>query len=196
VAPVLTLIVAGCGSASSTSSSSAPTATTTAQVPAAPKPKPRLRILSPRAGGRLGETVIVRVRLTGARASGSRPFRYVLDGHRSHRVAARFTLSHLVPGQHRITVALVDDPKVKASRSFVVRRPPEHFAPSPSVQTTPTTTAAPTPTTTTMPAAPPTTTVAPPPPTTTTGGGIPQGRHAGDMDADNHGGPSDGDGNI
>jgi len=35
-----------------------------------------------------------------------------------------------------------------------------------------------------------------PSPTTSTAGGIPQGPGAGDQDADNNGGPSDGDGNI
>jgi predicted lipoprotein with Yx(FWY)xxD motif len=74
--------------------------------------------------------------------------------------------------------------------------------PPPAVTTTHT--AAPAPTVThTAPPAPTTTHTAPPPPTTThkttpappAGGGIPQGG-GGDGDADNSGGPSDGDGNI
>jgi hypothetical protein len=98
-------------------------------------------------------------------------------------------------------------PKVHARRHHAKPRHVHHVAkphttPAPA-NTTPATVAA-TPTQTTPPPPPPTTTHAAPTPapapTPTTpkpaSGGIPQGPNAGDADRDNHGGPTDGDGQI
>lgn len=144
--------------------------------------------------------MIVRVALVGSTRTGSVAYRYVLDGARARRGSARLTFRGLTPGRHRLLVTLVGQSTVHAVRTFFVRAPLPVANPIP-VQT------APAPTTTSMPTPPPTTTVAPPPPpppstttpppTTTTPptSGIPQG-NGGDKDADNNGGPSDGDGNI
>jgi predicted lipoprotein with Yx(FWY)xxD motif len=76
--------------------------------------------------------------------------------------------------------------------------PPVTTAPPPPA-TSPPPTAAPPTTSPPAPAAPPPTTTPPPPPTTsppaTAPSGIPQG-NGGDHDADNNGGPSDGDGDV
>jgi hypothetical protein len=86
------------------------------------------------------------------------------------------TFRDLVPGHHRLLVALVSHPSIRATVSFtVIGQPP------PPVQVT---------------APPPQVTAPPPAPAPVPNSGIPQGPNAGDADSDNHGGPSDGDGNI
>ncbi|HEY2259685.1 MAG TPA: hypothetical protein VGH45_08225 [Solirubrobacteraceae bacterium] len=209
------LAISACGGSSSSSTTTAAAATTqaaatTTTTPSAPKP--RLKTLTPRAGAHTGSSVAVKVALIGGKATGAKPFRYVLDGHTrfgTHRVV----FHGVKPGHHHLIVTLADDRSVRTQTKFVVKAPPPQPAPvvttSTPTQTTatapapaPTTTAAPAPTTTAAPApptttaAPPTTTAAPPPTTTSppAGGGIPQG--GGDGDGDNSGGPTDGDGNI
>lgn len=196
----LALVVSACGGGSSSTSrsSSAATATnspaatssaaasssTTAAASAAAEPRAHLRILSPRAGARSGETLTVHVALSGA-AAGSDPLRYVLDGRLTRRGSRRLTYHDLAPGHHHLLVSLVSNRGVHQSTVFIVPAPP----PPPA----PTAAPAPTPPPATMTTPPPATATAPPSPPPVSG--IPQG-DGGDRDGDNSGGPTDGDGDI
>ena len=89
---MLTLGIGGCGSSHSSSRTTAASVTpagttqitattaTTAAPGTAPTPAARLRILAPRPLAQLDQTVAVHVSVTGAVGTGSRSFRYVLDG--------------------------------------------------------------------------------------------------------------------
>jgi hypothetical protein len=171
-------------SAAAVTSSAAATASTTAAASAAAKPRAHLRILSPRAGARSGETLTVRVALSGA-AAGSDPLRYVLDGRLTRRGSRLLTYHDLAPGHHHLQVSLVSNRGVHKSTVFTVPAPPPPPAPAPA--------AAPTPPPATMTMPPPATMTAPPSPPPVSG--IPQG-DGGDHDGDNNGSASDGDGNI
>jgi hypothetical protein len=192
----LALLVTACGGSSgpsSTSRSSSAAATTsnvaasasTAAAASAAKPRAHLRILSPRAGARSGETLTVHVALSGA-AAGSDPLRYVLDGRLTRRGSRRLTYHDLAPGHHHLQVSLASNRGVHVSTVFIVPAPP---APPPPPAAAPA--PAPTPPPATMTTPPPAATPPPPPPVS----GIPQGG-GGDHDGDNNGGPSDGDGDI
>jgi hypothetical protein len=201
----LAVLAAGCGGSSSSSSSStaaaqvAPAANTTAAKSKAQPAHPiHLRIVSPKPGAHIGQTLTVRVRLTGANGTHAR-FHYVL-GSIKRTAGAKITFHGVAAGRHDLNVTLASNPHVHASLVVTVRPPKP-----PPVATPATTSQAPAPTTTSSPtpAPPPTTTQSappPPPPTTTKtspppSGGIPQG-NGGDADGDNNGGPSDGDGLI
>lgn len=209
-------LAAGCGGSSSSSATSsaarvaAAANTTTAKSKAPPKKAVHLRIVSPKPGAHTGQTVTVRVKLTGAPSAHPR-FHYVL-GSAKRTSGAKVTFRGVAAGRHHLTVTLASSPHVRTSEVVIVRpprRPPQSTqatptpAPAPTTTSSPTTTPAPAPTPTTTQGAPPPTTTknAPPPPTTTqtspppSGGGIPQG-NGGDADGDNNGGPSDGDGQI
>ena len=182
------LLVAACGSTHSTTSTS---------VPAPPAPAANaaahasIAFVAPRTGAHVGSTIHVRIR----RSEDGR-VRFVLDG-RTDRVTGATTIiyRHLRPGAHHLAAELlVASGQASAATAVVrfrVRRPPP---PPPVVTTVP---APSPPVTTTAPAPPPAppaqtqTTAAPPAPPT----GIPQ-NGGGDDDSDNHGAPSDGDGNI
>jgi hypothetical protein len=167
-------------SSSAAATSSSATASTTAAASAAAVAHPHLRILAPRAGARSGETLTVRIAVTGASASPD-ALRYVLDGKLTRRGARRLTYHDLAPGHHHLLVSLVSNRGVHESTVFTVPAPPP--PPQPVAAPTPTATmAAPPPTTATTPMAPPVS-------------GIPQG-DGGDQDGDNNGGSSDGDGDI
>jgi hypothetical protein len=169
----------------STTAASASTTTTSAGT-AAPLPPPaHLRILAPRGQSHIDRTVAVHVALTGAHAAGSRAFRYVLDGSFTRVGPARLTLHDVVPGHHHLVVALASRPSVKAIATFFVTAP----APTPPAAPASVSSSPPPATMTTAPAPTPAPSPAP-------SSGIPQGPSAGDADGDNHGGPSDGDGNI
>jgi hypothetical protein len=210
-ATALALAVAGCGSSSSSSHSSstastaaaAPASSTSTTTAAKPSRPLRLHILSPRAGARTGQNLTVRVALTGTASGHVHSFRYVLDGMLTRRGNARLTFHGLAPGRQHLVVSVPGDPGLHAAAIFVVRTPPVPAAPVPVATTAaPTsTTATPAPTTPAPTTAAPTT-AAPAPATTTTAApapapasGIPQG-NGGDMDGDNNGGPSDGDGGV
>jgi hypothetical protein len=194
--------VVGCGGSGHATHPKTSTATPPANPPAstttsaAPPPAPRLRIIAPRPGAVTSQTLTVRLSLTGAAPHGPHAVRYVLDGALVRLGSVRLTFHGLAFGRHHLTVMLASRRSVRATRSFRVPAPAVVPAPAaapapttstPSPATTPAPAAAPAPTTTTAPAATPA-------PSST--GGIPQGANAGDADADNHGGPSDGDGNI
>lgn len=203
----LALVASACGASAAqhvkmthATAASATVKATPARQPA----DPRLRVASPRSGARVGQTVTVHVSLTDGSASGSRAYKYVLDAKLTRFGSNRLTFHGLTPGVHHVKVSLVSHPAAHASVTFTVRAPVVPTAPV-TTQTAPTTTTAPAPTT---PAAPAPTTPAPAPPTHTTTkpappppppppptGGIPQ-HNGGDMDGDNNGAPSDGDGNI
>ena len=191
--PLAAVALTGCGGSNSSTRKAAvvaPTATSSSRSsttadPSKPARKPRLRILSPRAGTTTKSTVAVRVALAGAHIAGSGAVKYVLDGSITRTGSTRLTFTGLAPGDHHLVVSLTANRSVKAAVAFAVAVPP-----APPVTTM--TTAVPTPPATTR-------TSALPPATTTTpaaGNGIPQGPNAGDGDGDNHGAPSDGDGNI
>ena len=192
------LTATGCAtSSSSTTTSRTAAAAVTTTSPSAPVR--HLRIVSPRTGTRTGDTLTVRVVVTGPAVGRSSRFRYVLDGGRPSRGSGRFTFRGLTPGRHHLAVALANDVSVQSHAAFVVRTPPP--APSPATasptQTQAPPTSSPAPTTTPQPTSPPATTTAPAPaPSPPSAGGIPQGPTAGDRDSDNNGGPSDGDGNL
>ncbi len=200
----LAAVVVGCGSSSSTKSTSV-AATTVAAKPAAPRL--HLHVISPRSGANVASTVTIRVGLTPAQQLGRNPLDYVLDGGRPRHGGVRLTLHNLKPGHHHLVVSVRG---ARATTTFTVRAPVHAASTTPAATTTtqtqttatPHTSSAPAPSTTSSAPPPPrTTTAAPPPPRTTTpsappSGGIPQGKNAGDGDADNQGGPSDGDGNI
>jgi hypothetical protein len=124
-------------------------------------------------------------------------FRYVLDGTLVRLGSARLTFHGLAFGRHHLTVMLASLRSVRTTRTFIVPQPAAAAQASGASQAT--TSSASSPATAPAAAAPPpaATTPAPaptpaPPPTS----GIPQGANAGDADGDNHGGTSDGDGNI
>jgi hypothetical protein len=197
----LALSMTGCGSSSSSTTAAskpAPTGLTTATTTTAPVR--RIRILAPRSGAHTGQTVTVRVEVTGSPRIASDLVSLRLDGGRVKRGSARFILRGLAPGFHHLVLLLDNDHAVRATRSFVVRTPAPAPPPAP-VQTTPPTTQTQAPSPAPPPPAPapgPAPTPAPTtnsPPPTTPSGGIPQG-NGGDMDSDNNGGPTDGDGNI
>jgi hypothetical protein len=190
-----------CGNSKSTSTSTAATVpsavTSTAAASTATTavvrraPAPHLRILAPRHQAHLEQTVAVRVALTGAKASGPRAFRYVLDGRFTRFGPPRLTFHDIVPGRHHLIVALASHPSARATSSFFVTAPAQAATPSTATSMSstmpPPTTSAPPPATIPEPV---------PPPTPVPSGGIPQGPNAGDADGDNRGGASDGDGNI
>jgi hypothetical protein len=189
---LLTLGISACGSSHSASHTTAASVTaaattrTTATVASAPPPSPRLRILAPRPQTQLDQTVAVHVSITGAKPTDSHSFRYVLDGKLTRFGSKGLTFTGVIPGHHHLVVALVSRPSVKATTAFTVRAPAPTAAPAPT-SATPAPTAAPAPTSATS---------STPPPMTQSGSGIPQGPNAGDADGDNHGGPSDGDGDV
>lgn len=205
---VVALAATGCGGSSSTTAASHPPASHPAAAPATSTASPpaavrKLRILSPRSGVRTGQTVTVRLALTGAKPTGSGSFRYILDG-RASRGSPRRTFHGLGAGRHHLLVMLAADHSVQASRTFVVRAPAPAPSPAPvaaPAATSPPAPVAPAPAPSPSPAPAPGPTPAPAPapapspPPPSHAGGIPQG-NGGDMDADNNGGPSDGDGNI
>ena len=202
----LAALAAGCGGSSSSSSSTAAAQVSPAANTSTTKTKPaksiHLRIISPKSGAHTGETLTVRVGLTGASSAHAR-FHYVL-GSIKRSAGAKITFHGVAAGRHHLSVTLASNPKVHASVVVTVRPPKP-----PPVSTQAPVTQAPAPTTTSSsptpaPTPPPTTTKSapppPPPPTTTKtspppSGGIPQG-NGGDADGDNNGGPSDGDGLI
>src|SRR5581483_1888020 len=205
-ATLAALVVAGCGGSSSSSHSSSAatgtpvtsassTSTTTAARPSRPL---RLHIVSPRAGAHTAQNLTVRVALTGTASGRVHSFRYVLDGVLTRHGDARLAFHGLAPGRQHLVVSVPGDRGLQATEVFVVRAPPAPVAPAP-VASTPAPTA-PSTMTTPAPTTPAPTTAAPPPATTTPAApapapasGIPQGG-GGDMDGDNSGGPSDGDG--
>jgi hypothetical protein len=223
ISSALAVCITACGSSHSSSNqttirAAATHAATATAAPAPRAPAPRLRIVSPRDGARAGQTLTVRVSLTGLAATGTEAFKYVLDGIETRLGTAQLTFHGLAPGQHHLLVALVARPSVNGSLSFSVPAPalapssvPTPIVSAPAAPTTMTPPSAPAPRTPTPSATPPASTPTPPtssatpPPTTTTQApipaptpmsAIPQGPNAGDGDNDNHGGPSDGDGNI
>lgn len=198
------LAVTGCGGSShhathpntaAVAVTSAPASTSTTAP--APGPAARLRIIAPRPGAATSQTLTVRLSLTGGGAPGPHLFRYVLDGTLVRLGSARLTFHGLAFGRHHLTVMLASLRSVRTTRTFIVPQPAAAAqAPGASQATT---SSASSPATAPAAAAPPpaATTPAPaptpaPPPTS----GIPQGPNAGDADGDNHGGTSDGDGNI
>ncbi|MGZ4236954.1 MAG: hypothetical protein ACXVWT_12805 [Solirubrobacteraceae bacterium] len=201
----LVAVAAGCGGSSSSSAGStaaaqvAPAASTSAAKSKTEPAKPiHLRIISPKPGAHTGQTLTVRVRLTGASNAHAR-FHYVL-GSIKRSAGPKITFHGVAAGRHDLRVTLASNPHVHASLVLTVHPPKP-----PPVATQAATSQAPAPTTTSSPtpAPPPTTTQSappPPPPTTTKtspppSGGIPQG-NGGDADGDNNGAPSDGDGLI
>ena len=195
---VLAAAISACGSSHSstaadaaTSPAAVPSAPHTTTAPAAPPPAPRLRIVSPRPEARVAPTLTIRVSLTGAAATGVKALRYVLDGSLTRLGSVRLTFHGLAPGDHHLVVALASRAATNARVSFIVPAPvvPAPVAPTPAPTQT---SSAPPPPASTPPPATSTT----PAPAPTPSGGIPQGPNAGDADGDNHGGPSDGDGNL
>jgi hypothetical protein len=205
----LALVASGCGSGGAkrpetppaTNSSVSVPQTSSARAPAAPVA--HLSILSPRPDAHTAPTLTVRVALTGAPADAAQTFRYVLDHRLTRSGSDRLTFHDLAPGRHHLEVISPGTGPSRATTTFTVRAPAQSASlvaaqpqPTPTVSTpvaVPTTSAppkqAPEPANTTTPPPP----KASPPPSS---GGIPQGPNAGDGDGDNHGGPSDGDGNI
>ena len=200
------VLVAGCGSsAKSTTSTPGATAPVPTATTAAP-PAGTIEVLAPRNGAHTGSTVTVRVRVLSAapaQPAPRKPFRYLLDGRARGSGGPVFRLAGLRAGRHRLTVVLAAQPAVRGTSSFVVRAA---AAPAAHATTTTATTPTVTPThTTPAPSAPVRRTPKAHVPTTPThttpstppkkSGGIPQG-NGGDGDADNNGGPDDGDGNV
>jgi hypothetical protein len=192
------LLAAGCGSSSSSVNTTATSTTSTVAAAAAThasSPKPHLRIVSPRGGALTGRTVTVRVAANDVPLVGARSVRYVLNGGRPRLGSGRYTLSGLAPGRYRLVATLADDRSVKATRVFTVLAPPPAPAPAPVSAPTRTTTQTQVPASTPAPAQTTTSPPPPQPPPAPPSSGIPQ-HNGGDMDSDNNGGPSDGDGNI
>jgi hypothetical protein len=192
--------ISACGSSHSAKTAQGRTttaapATQTKVAAAVPPPSPRLRIVFPRSGARVATTLTIHVSVRGVAATGASALKYVLDGSLTRLGSARLTYRALAPGDHHVLVSLAGRPSVKARVKFTVPAP---AAAAPAIPAaTPTSSAPPPPTPATAPAPPPSTTPAPSPaPTPPASGGIPQGANAGDADGDNHGAPSDGDGNI
>ena len=173
------------------------TAAATSATTTSPPP-PRIVIRSPRKDAHTGQNLTVRVALLGT-APPSSSFRYVLDGRFTRHGSTHVTFTDLAPGSHHLVVTLVGDSGVRAADSFIVRAPPPPPPPATTSIVAPTTsTATSTPTPNSAPASPPAASNPPPTPSPSppaSHGGIPQG-NGGDMDADNNGGPSDGDGNV
>lgn len=200
---VLALAISSCGSSGKSASTAthaiARTSSTQAPVSA---PMPRLLILSPRQGAHTGPTLTVRVAVSDAPKGGAQRFRYVLDRRLTRFGSSRLTFHDLAPGRHHLRV-LMTNSAAHASITFIVRAPVQVAAQAlpPEVQSTTSTSTPASPVTATPPPAkeaPPAPKPAPPPASTPSpqGGGIPQGPNAGDGDSDNHGAPSDGDGNF
>jgi hypothetical protein len=196
--------VAGCGGQASTATRTPRTVATVAAKPtvAVAAANPSLHILTPAPGASTGETVNVRVRLTGASPHGAHPLRYVLDGVLTRDAATHLTLSELAPGRHRVVVELAGNPHVRATRSFTVTAPAAVAQPASSepmgggsqpAATAPK--AATPPPARTNPERTSSEHTSPPPTPQPAEGSIPQGG-GGDHDGDNSGGPSDGDGNV
>lgn len=213
----LSVAVSACGSSGSTGSANtastptgAPASTQASNVKpaAAVVPAAHLAILSPRAGGHTGSTLTVRVAASGAPSGAAPRLRYVLDGRFSRSGSTHVTFHELAPGLHRLQVMMLGSTDT-ASTTFTVNAPAPAPAPAP-VATMPAATEAPHTTTAPTPAPQAPATQAPPKPapvekapappakTAPSGAseGIPQGPNAGDGDGDNHGEPSDGDGDI
>jgi hypothetical protein len=203
-ASVAGLLVAACGASHSATTTRMTTPATTSAATthvAEAAAHARIGFVDPRAGAHLGSTVHVRVRLSKAGR-----VRYILDGGRA-RVSGATTIvyRHLTPGTHRLEAELLvasgGRPAATAMIRFRVRRPPAApvTAPPPPVTTTAPAPPVPSQTATAAPPAPPPTAAPPTPPPTAAPPapptGIPQ-NGGGDDDNDNHGAPSDGDGNI
>jgi hypothetical protein len=201
------LSVAGCGGASTGTSTTAATTTaaattTTTAATVAPartaptaSPVTHLAILSPQAGAHTPSTLTVHVAATGAPSGSTGRFRYVLDGRVTRTGSSELTFHDLAPGHHTLRVVMLGSP-VERTTTFTVNAPAA--APKPVVaQAPPTETQATTPPPAATTPAPAATTPAPTQ-TRPSGAseGIPQGPNAGDGDGDNHGEPSDGDGDI
>jgi hypothetical protein len=168
-AVVLALVVTSCGGGSSSKKRSHSTTTADAAKEPAPPP-PRLVIRAPRRGSHTSQTLTVRVALLGRAPAGATSYRYVLDGRFTRHGSTRVTFDDLAPGRHHLVVTLLGATGIHASDAFTVRAPPP-------------------------PPPPVTATSAPPAPAPAMGEGIVQG-NGGDMDGDNNGGPSDGDGGV
>jgi hypothetical protein len=216
----LALAASGCGSNSFSgagSSSSVARVSVARQATAASRPVaalPHLSIISPRAGVHVGQTLTVRVRVSGTNATSQR-LRYVLDGRLTRLGSPHLTYHELAPGHHRLEVLLADQSVGHAFTTFTVRAPEPVAVPAPEPASPMTTPSPPPPqpestspprssSATTQPS--PMTSSSPPPPppppheptmseASPPSGGIPQGG-GGDGDGDNSGGPSDGDGNV
>ena len=193
----LVLVGSGCGGGKSAPAAQTTTRSSSARV-AISAPSPHLSILSPRKGASTGSTLTVRVAVDNAPAGGKHRFRYVLDRRLTRSGSSHLTFRDLAPGRHHLVV-LMTKSTARASTTFTVRapaRPVAAQAPPVEVQST---TSAPAPAAPApAEATPPPAEATPPPPSTPSpqAGGIPQGPNAGDGDSDNHGAPSDGDGNI
>lgn len=193
----LGLAAAGCG-ASATSTTTTQSTASRSQPAAARVPALHVRILSPRSGAATGTVVTVRVSVSQAGQSRKPRLSYALDRHSLRSHGGRVVLRGLTAGRHHLVVTVPGSPAARATAVFHVV-PPRPVSPAAATATAPqptvTTTTAPPPQTSTSPPPATTTTTAPaatPPPAT---GGIPQ-NGGGDGDGDNHGAPSDGDGNI
>ena len=192
----LGIAAGGCGSTgSSPPRRAASTSKVSAATAALAAPAARLSILSPRPGTHTGSTLTVRVALAGATRAGVHQFRYVLDRRLTRSGGAQLTFHDLAPGRHRLEALSPGTGAPTAVTRFTVRAPaqvpsapaiPLPTAPAAAVQ--PTVSAPPAPSTNPAPAPMPTESAPPP------AGGTPQ-NGGGDGDADNSGGPSDGDGN-
>ena len=201
LAALSAVLVSACGGSSSRVAAKS-VAATAAATSAPQPPVAGVRILRPHNGVHTGSTLVVRVRLVGDRP-GRQALLYRLDRRPAQRAGERLVLRHLNPGRHRLLITIAGGAHGGAAVTFVVRRPapPAPASASTAIAPAPTTTAsAPTttssaPTTTAAPA--PTTTPAAPAPTPPSppATAIPQ-HNGGDQDADNNGGPTDGDGNI
>ena len=168
-----------------------------------------MRFLTPHAGSTVtGSTVHARVRVSGftldrpdvgkAARQGFGHLYFSLDrGRRSLSVTPTWTYRHVRPGRHTLWVYLANNDHsltgVKARITFTVRKPAPPPPPAPVSTSAQTTTQA-APPTDTQPAPEPQSTPEPAPRSAPSSGGIPQGG-GGDGDADNSGGPDDGDGN-
>jgi hypothetical protein len=193
------LAITACGSSRPSSTAHATTSPdavastpTTTASPALARP-PGLRIVAPRRGAHVTPTLTIRVSLTGATAAGPRALEYLLDGTLTRLGSSRLTFHGLAPGDHHLVVAVASRPAIRARVSFTIPAPAAPAAPAPAAPTPVPATTSSAPASTPTPTPMPSTTQAPAPPPS---GGIPQGPNAGDADGDNHGGPSDGDGNI
>src|SRR5262249_39066426 len=110
-AVAIAALAAGCGGSSSSSTSSTDAAqvgpaaaTSTTKTKAAPAHPVHLRIISPKAGAHTGETLTVRVKLTGA-PTGHARFHYVL-GSIKRSAGAKITFHGVAAGRHHLKVTL------------------------------------------------------------------------------------------
>jgi hypothetical protein len=188
--------VTGCASSGTSPATRAATAAQ-AVTAAVPPPVPRLSILSPRTGAHTGPTVTVRVALGGAPSAGGQRFRYVLDRRLTRSGAARLTFHGLASGRHRLVVFSTGTSTSQSVTMFTVRTP--RPTPSPVPAQAPSTVSSPAQSPPAVSTPPPTATSPPQAPAPASAPspsvGIPQ-NGGGDGDADNSGGPSDGDGNL